>query len=287
MALVAAGLYWQTGWACGSEPQVPDLSPPAVPADLATDSNSRELERLTRLKQEKLQALETELRRLRIRQQAGHNVPQPTVERQSPALPLIAPPELPIHDPLLPSRQSDKQVEQQPSVGNAPATTPSSSDSAAPPVPLGEFLAESPNDASSVASTPLPSVKTPVTEPAEVPLVPSVLTGEIDRMGLANSLFATGRHAECLQTLEAIENGQLSAEDAAWKLYLMANCERRLGNRSEAARIYRVLTGNSDQPWLSDLAKWWLGQLQAEQALRSKEESLQPQLQTPGRSAQP
>ncbi len=107
-----------------------------------------------------------------------------------------------------------------------------------------------------------------------------VVDGPIDRLGLANNLFAVGEYPLALEMYEQTTGPELSSQQQFWVQYQLANCLRRLGNPAEASNRYRKLASQPEAGWLSQHAHWWVETLESmrilEKALRdhSVEQSL-------------
>lgn len=93
------------------------------------------------------------------------------------------------------------------------------------------------------------------------------ISGPIDRLALATSLFATKQYAGCLKVLDALEKETLSAESQDWCLYMTACCFRKQGALSEAESGYRTIVNQSKTRWLVDASRWWLSHLNDQQKL--------------------
>lgn len=106
----------------------------------------------------------------------------------------------------------------------------------------------------------------------------SIVSGPIDRLALATSLFATNELRECLKILEAVDLRPLSLEDKQWHDYLQASCYRKLGNRSEAESLYRSVLKRSNTTWLSKAARWWLQHINDQAQLKLKQDQVQQTL---------
>ncbi|MCA9033722.1 MAG: hypothetical protein KDA91_01270 [Planctomycetaceae bacterium] len=89
----------------------------------------------------------------------------------------------------------------------------------------------------------------------------AALDGPIDRMGLADNLYALGEFILALQTYEQIDQTALSREEAYWVEFQSAGCLRHLRKSSEAADRYRALVGKKDAGRYSVLAAWWLDRM--------------------------
>lgn len=93
------------------------------------------------------------------------------------------------------------------------------------------------------------------------------ISGPIDRLALATSLFATKQYAACLKVLEALDKETLSAESRDWCLYMMACCLRKQGELGEAESGYRTIVNKSETRWLVEASRWWLSHLNEQQKL--------------------
>ena len=90
-----------------------------------------------------------------------------------------------------------------------------------------------------------------------------VVNGPIDRLGLANNLFAVGEYALALEMYEQTKGPELSAQQQFWVEYQFANCLRRVGNPAEASNRYRKLASQPEAGWLSQQARWWVETLES------------------------
>ena len=89
-----------------------------------------------------------------------------------------------------------------------------------------------------------------------------VVDGPIDRLGLANNLFATGGYPLALEMYQQTPAADLTAPQHFWVEYQTANCLRRLGNLTEATNRYRKLADHAEAGWLSEQAHWWVETLE-------------------------
>lgn len=93
------------------------------------------------------------------------------------------------------------------------------------------------------------------------------ISGPIDRLALATSLFATKQYAGCMKALDALDKETLSAESQDWCLYMSACCYRKQGELSEAESGYRTIVNKSETRWLVEASRWWLSHLNDQQKL--------------------
>ncbi len=89
-----------------------------------------------------------------------------------------------------------------------------------------------------------------------------VVEGPIDRLGLANNLFAVGEYPLALEMYQQTEGTTLTSHQHFWVKYQAANCLRRLGKPAEASNLYRKLADQPEAGWLSTQARWWVETLE-------------------------
>ncbi len=89
-----------------------------------------------------------------------------------------------------------------------------------------------------------------------------VVDGPIDRLGLANNLFATGEYPMALEMYQETAKSELTAQQHFWVEYQTANCLRRLGKSADASQRYRKLSDHPEAGWLSQQARWWVETLE-------------------------
>jgi len=106
----------------------------------------------------------------------------------------------------------------------------------------------------------------------------TVVEGPIDRIGLANNLYAVGEYRLAMDMYENATAGDLSAQQQIWAEYQTANCLRRLGKNSEASNRYRKLGGKPEAGWLSEQSNWWVEVLEQVRQLEKSLESDRPAL---------
>jgi hypothetical protein len=85
-----------------------------------------------------------------------------------------------------------------------------------------------------------------------------VIDGAIDRLGLANNLFATGEYPIAFEMYQETAKSELTPGQHFWVEYQTANCLRRLGKPAEASQRYRKLADHPEAGWLSQQARWWV-----------------------------
>ncbi|MEZ5942591.1 MAG: hypothetical protein R3C18_14450 [Planctomycetaceae bacterium] len=238
-----------------------DIPAPTLPTPAALPISNDETTEGTQVleqKRAKLQELQIQMQKLRERVEAMK------IRAPEPLQPSV--PELPatLHSP--------------------PVERPAPQPTLTPPVsmPLEQYLdqpAKSETPPAETEKSPLQDVA--ITTPPPDAVLPndvlndSSINGEIDRISLASSLFATGQHAECLQVLQQLNEESLSPDDVIWRRYLTACCHRGLGEYKEAARLYREIVGRPDSDWTRELAKWWLDHLPERNELTARSQQLQ------------
>ncbi|MEZ6112976.1 MAG: hypothetical protein R3C99_18485 [Pirellulaceae bacterium] len=101
-----------------------------------------------------------------------------------------------------------------------------------------------------------------------VPLKP-LSTSPIDRLALANNLFASGQYGLALESYRQLNPESLTPSDHRWARYQMACCYRKLGNPTDAEEIYRELASATTEDFISHQARWWLDRMQKRQRLEA------------------
>lgn len=96
-----------------------------------------------------------------------------------------------------------------------------------------------------------------------------VVDGPIDRLGLANNLFAVGQYPLALEMYEQASAETLTPHQKFWVEYQTANCLRRLEKKGEASQRYRKLANQPEAGWLSQQARWWVETLEKIRILES------------------
>ncbi|MCA9011583.1 MAG: hypothetical protein KDB01_17645 [Planctomycetaceae bacterium] len=96
-----------------------------------------------------------------------------------------------------------------------------------------------------------------------------VVDGPIDRLGLANNLFAVGQYPLALEMYEQASAETLTSHQKFWVEYQTANCLRRLEKKGEASQRYRKLANQPEAGWLSQQARWWVETLEKIRILES------------------
>jgi tetratricopeptide (TPR) repeat protein len=98
-----------------------------------------------------------------------------------------------------------------------------------------------------------------------------VVNGPIDRLGLANNLFAIGEYPLALEMYQQTAGPELSSQQQFWVEFQTASCLRHLGNPAEASNRFRKLASQPEAGWLSKQAQRWVEHLES---IRILEKSL-------------
>lgn len=130
-----------------------------------------------------------------------------------------------------------------------------------PPEPQPEVALPAPP----VSDPPLPA---PSPAPSPAPLA-KLVEGPVDRLGLADNLFAMREFLMALEIYSQIDLTPLRPEDRQWIVYQIATIHRHLGRLGEAEQGYRKLAAETDATWLVLLSRWWLDHLQRRRTLEA------------------
>ena len=185
-------------------------------------------------------------------QNAGPHVPEPAAEHA---------PE-PASDAVSPTLSADRhKIPNKPAASHSPANAVTSEEQPDEhgPRPAEESEIVHPQD------------DAPVKSPHTSMIENIVVDGPIDRLGLANNLFAVGEYPLALEMYQQTATADLTAQQHFWVEYQTANCLRRLGNPTEASNRYRKLAEHPEAGWLSQQAHWWVETLEK---IRSLEQAL-------------
>lgn len=111
----------------------------------------------------------------------------------------------------------------------------------------------------------------------------AVVHGPIDRLGLANNLYAVGEYQLAMKMYEQTEMSELTAQQQVWTEYQIANCLRRMGRNGEASNRYRRIAEQPEAGWLSEQSRWWVDVLEQ---IRQLQSSLEEDIGTPEQNPQ-
>lgn len=137
-------------------------------------------------------------------------------------------------------------------------------------------------------STPLPEPVAPaetppmmiVKEPATATeTAPVSITSTVDKLALANNLFAQGKSSTAKAIYEKLASTPQDPSDAVWIRYQLACCYRIDGQIKEAIKLYRNVGGNKVDSYWASRAQWWLDFIGRSQQLDEKRNSLEKQLE--------
>lgn len=90
----------------------------------------------------------------------------------------------------------------------------------------------------------------------------AVVDGPVDRIGLANNLFAINENVIALEMYQQVETKNLTPGEKYWIMLQKASCLRRLDRIPEAKEAYRRLAGEKDAGFLAKTARWWLDRIE-------------------------
>ncbi len=110
------------------------------------------------------------------------------------------------------------------------------------------------------------SVSEPATKPARAEktglsasgLIKGLPVAAIDRVYVADNLFAAGEYMLANEIYEQVDRKAISQDEAGWVEFQLANCSRRLGRIDDAKKRYRRVVADPTLGWLQDMAKWRL-----------------------------
>ena len=229
------------GPAAGS-PQGDGITPSVLLDDLDSTARAKQA-RMERLRRQLLQLGEASRRAAEAR--ATPTVPEPT----EPDPPVVAP------DVVNPSFVDDAHAVPPPADIDPHSSEPATDEHAHPDHAGSEASPHGDEHGAHGHAT------TEVHTPSESENTEALTGARINRLALADSLFATGQSDLALQAYSNIELIKLPAAERYWIEYQIANCHRRLGNKPEAEQRYRRLAGLVDGGWCATHAKWWLDAL--------------------------
>lgn len=125
----------------------------------------------------------------------------------------------------------------------------------------------------------------PASDAAHAASEHAIVHGTIDRLGLANNLYAVGEYELALDMYEKIDMTELTAQQQIWTDYQMANCLRRMGRNGDASNRYRRIAEQPEAGWLSEQSRWWVDVLeqirQLQSSLKENDESSEENPQSP------
>ena len=124
-------------------------------------------------------------------------------------------------------------------------------------------------DAADVAATePPPTIEPkPSSVFSDSEAAQALVQGPVDRVGLADNLYALEELQIALEMYKQVELKELPAAERYWVTYQTASCLRRLKQIPEAQETYRRLAGRNDAGWLAKMSTWWLHRMDARKEL--------------------
>lgn len=151
-------------------------------------------------------------------------------------------------------------------VVESPALVPETAEPRSPIADMIEALAKT-----ETAEQPSNPEADPVESPSSLSAT-TVLNSPVDRLKLADNLFATGEYSLALQMYDAAgsKGSKLGNDDRAWVTYQKAGCYRRLEMMDEAESLYRQAAGDADAEWLAKVARWWLDRIAEREKLKQE-----------------
>jgi hypothetical protein len=87
---------------------------------------------------------------------------------------------------------------------------------------------------------------------------PPVVEGSIDRLALADSLYAVGDAAAAEELYRRLDPADYTAPQRTWVEYQLAGCAHRRGDGAASAAQYRAIVDRGAPEWLAALARWRL-----------------------------
>lgn len=97
-----------------------------------------------------------------------------------------------------------------------------------------------------------------------------VVDQPVDRVALADSLFAVGEYGFALDAYQQVETAELNAATQLWLHYQTACCLRRMGRTADAAREYRRVTAIADAGRVAEQSRWWLSVIDSRKELTDR-----------------
>jgi hypothetical protein len=93
----------------------------------------------------------------------------------------------------------------------------------------------------------------------------------VDRIALANNLFASGELALAQKIYESIDLNEVSESQKVWIQYQMAGCFRRLDSSQEAQSLYRTVAASKAAPHWAKRARWWLNTMSSSARIKERQ----------------
>lgn len=129
------------------------------------------------------------------------------------------------------------------------------------------------------ASVVPPEVNPKAAEPRNsLSIADRVFPKPVDLFELGNSLYQTGELQTALEAYSQVDRGTITAAEAVWLDFMIASCQRRLGNWEEAESLYRSVANQAIAPNLSKPAQRWLKQLALVTEAKKSFQTMEPEL---------
>jgi hypothetical protein len=110
-------------------------------------------------------------------------------------------------------------------------------------------------------------------------LIKGLPTSAIDRVYVADNLFAAGEYALANDIYCQVDRRSISGDESGWVEFQLANCSRRLGRLDDAKKRYRRVVADPTLGWLQDLAKWRLDAIDEREQLVKEHARLEAAIQ--------
>ncbi|MFK7819618.1 MAG: hypothetical protein AB8G99_12940 [Planctomycetaceae bacterium] len=118
-----------------------------------------------------------------------------------------------------------------------------------------------------------------------LPAPPVVVTeSAVDRIALADNLFASDQMEMSLKLYFELSTEKLGARDLIWIHYQIGSASRRLRNLEQARKHYRIVAGQKTDGLYPRLSRWWLDTIQRRLALENQHGQIAAAVSTPANS---
>jgi hypothetical protein len=119
-------------------------------------------------------------------------------------------------------------------------------------------------------------------KPDPLPAPPTVVTTDaVDRIALADNLFASNQLEMALPLYFELSKEKHSAKDLIWIHYQIASTSRRLRKPDQARKHYRIVAGQKSDGLYPRLSRWWLDTIQRRITLEAKQNEILSMLPVP------
>jgi hypothetical protein len=136
-----------------------------------------------------------------------------------------------------------------------------------------------------------PAIEPPAQSNAITGLIKGLPTSAIDRVHVADNLFAAGEYVLANEVYDQVDRKGISTDESGWVEFQLANCARRAGRLDEARKRYRRVVADPALGWLQDMAKWRLDAIDEREALVREHTRLEAAIkqlsETPRAAAKP